>query len=253
MKTIKAKLFFALAIFTMPILNAQDNKSQAYWVHEHVVKLSMTSEYEAICKELTENMEKYNIQELSTIVSNTDDNRYLWVSPIENMAQIDKPVFATLAEKMGAEKMGNLFDRMDKCYDIEHNYIIHLDKELSYMPGGITQTPKGEDYRKFHYYHYVPGNKGTVQEKMRAIRKMYEQKGSKLNYRVYRSGFGTRGAFYMVAIAAKDAGDYAAKIARNNELMGEDWQNAYYDFMSALEEYEAFEGRMRPDMAYSPK
>lgn len=253
MKTIKAKLFFALAIFTMPILNAQDNKSQAYWVHEDVVKLSMTSEYEAICKELTENMKKYNIQELSTIVSNTDDNRYLWVSPIENMAQIDKPVFATLAEKMGAEKMGNLFDRMDKCYDIEHNYIIHLDKELSYMPGGITQTPKGEDYRKFHYYHYVPGNKGTVQEKMRAIRKMYEQKGSKLNYRVYRSGFGTRGAFYMVAIAAKDAGDYAAKIARNNELMGEDWQNAYYDFMSALEEYEAFEGRMRPDMAYSPK
>src|SRR5680860_1654275 len=108
MKRVKTTLLIALAILIMPILNAQDNKSQAYWVHEDVVKPSMTSEYEAICKELTENMKKYNIQELNAIVSNTADNRYLWVSPIENMAQIDKPVFATLSEKMGADKMGAL-------------------------------------------------------------------------------------------------------------------------------------------------
>lgn len=254
MRTLKLNFLIAALLLMLPCMAwTQDkNKSQAYWVHEDVVKPSMINEYETICKELTSNMKKYNIQELNVIVSNTDDNRYLWVSPIENMAQIDKPIFATLAQKMGAEAMGNLFDRMDKCYDIEQNYILHLDKELSYMPGGITQTPKGQDYRKFHYFHYVPGNEAVVKEKVKAIRSLFENMGSKLDYRVYRSGFGTRGAFYMVAIAAKDAADYESKINENNELMGDDWQNAYNDFMSSLEKYEAFEGRMRPDMAYSP-
>jgi uncharacterized protein with GYD domain len=252
MRTLKTTLIIVLALLAVPCISQDDSKSQAFWIHEDVVKPSMVSEYEAVCKELTDNMKKHNIQEMNSIVTNITDNRYLWVGPIENMAQLDKPLFATLAEKMGADKMGALFNRMDKCYDIEQNYVLHLDNELSYMPGGITQTPEGQDYRKFHYYHYTPGNRATVKEKVEAIKDLFESKGSKLNYRVYRSGFGTRGEFYMVAIAAKDASDYANKIAANNELMGEEWLNTYTDFTSSLEKYEAFEGRMRPDMAYSP-
>jgi hypothetical protein len=253
MKTIKTALLILLVLLVLPSeTKSQESKSQAFWVHEDVVKPSMVAEYETICKELTSNMKKHNIQEMNAIVTNTNDNRYLWVSPIENMAQIDKPIFATLSEKMGAEAMGALFDRMDKCYDIEQNYIIHLDKDLSYMPSGITQTPEGQDYRKFHYYHYTPGNSAVVKKKIQTIKNLFETKKSKLDYRVYGSGFGTRGAFYMVAIAAKDELDYATKIAANNELMGDEWRNAYSDFIGALEKYEAFEGRMRPDMAYAP-
>ncbi len=254
MKTKKLNFLLAILLLTpLALLQAQDNDtSQAFWVHEDVVKPSMISEYESTCKELTGNLKKYNIQNFNAIVSNTADNRYLWVSPINSMADIDRPVFKTLADKMGAEAMGELFDRMDQCYDIEQNYIIHLDKELSYMPSGITQTPEGQEYRKFHYYHYTPGNSAAVKNKVQAIKSLFESKGSQLDYRVYKSGFGTRGAFYMVAIAAKDAIDYATKITENNKLMGEEWQNTYSDFIASLEKYESFEGRMRPDMAYSP-
>ena len=253
MKTRKLTVLCTLLfIAVMGSLMAQNENSKAYWVHEDVVKPSMIGQYESICKELTDNMKKYNIQEFNVIVSNTSDNRYLWVSPISGMADIEKPLFKTLSEKMGAEKMDDLFNRMDKCYDIEQNYVIHLDKELSYMPSGITQTPEGQEYRKFHYFHYTPGNRAVVKEKVKAIKDLFESKGSKLEYRTYRSGFGTRGAFYMVAIAAKGAADYAEKIAANNELLGEEWQNTYTDFISSLEKYEAFEGGMRPDMGYAP-
>ncbi|RKN81683.1 hypothetical protein [Ulvibacterium marinum] len=252
MRTLKTTLIIVLALLAVPCISQEDSKSQAFWVHEDVVKPSMISEYETVCKELTDAMKTHNIQEMNSIVANLSDNRYLWVGPIENMAQLDKPLFATLAEKMGADKMGGLFDRMDKCYDIEQNYIIHLDKELSYMPGGITQTPEGQDYRKFHYFHYTPGNRAIVKKKVEDIKNLFTNKGSKLDYRVYRSGFGTRGEFYMVAIAAKDAADYANKISANNELMGEEWLKTYTDFTSTLEKYEAFEGNMRPDMAYAP-
>ncbi len=252
MRTQKFKLLFA-ALMLAPLfcMQGQDTESQAYWVHEDVVKPSMTAEYETVCKDLTANMKKHNIQDFNVIVSNTVDNRYLWVSPISAMADIDRPIFKTLSERMGAEAMGALFDKMDKCYDTEHNYVIHLDKELSYMPDGITQTPDGQDYRKFHYFHYTPANEDSVRERAASIKKLFESKGSKVHYRTYKSGFGNRGAFYLVAIAAKDAADYATKIAANNEMLGQEWQKIYGDFMASLSKYEAVEGQMRPDMAYS--
>ena len=253
MRTEKLKFLIALLLIVpLGLIQAQNSKSQAYWVHEDVVKPNMVGEYESIVKELVANMKKHNIQDVNMIVSNLVGARYLYVGPIENMAELDKSSFATLSEKMGAEAMGKLFDRMDKCYDIEQNYVIRLDKDLSYMPDGITQTPEGQDYRKFHYLHFAPGDRAMIKEKMKAIKDMFVQKGSKEYYRVYKSGFGTRGEFYMVAIAAKDAIHYATQTQENDALLGEDGKKTMGNLFSNLLKYEVFEGRMRPDMAYSP-
>lgn len=253
MKTQHLKPLLALLVFTISSgLNAQEKTSQAFWIHEDVVKPGMVSEYEAVCKELVDNMKKYNIQEMNSLVAQTLDNHYLWIGPIENMAQIDKPLFKTLAENMGEKEMGALFDRMDKCYDIEQNYVLTLDPELSYMPGGITQTPEGQPYRKFHYFHYTPGNRAAVIAKAKEIKKMFESNNSALDYRAYRSGFGVRGEYLMVAVAAKNAGDYAAKVEKNNEAMGEAWAQLYNEFMATLDDYQMVEGIMRPDMGYTP-
>ncbi len=255
MKTRHRRIFMAFlmagAMYTSQ--GQGDSSTQMYWIHEDVVKPGMVPQYEEICNEFTSNLKTHNIQDMSFLVTNTLDNRYLWISPISNMADIDKPMFATLSEKMGADNLKALFAKMDKCYDIEHNYVIQLDKELSYMPGGITQTPEGQNYRKFHYFRYAPSNKEAVREKGMAIKKMFEEKGSKLEYRVYQSGFGNRGEFYMVAIAAKDAADYEAKLNANNELLGEEWQKLFNDYMGTMIDYEIMEGWMRPDMAYSAK
>lgn len=245
-------LLVALSLFISGGLFAQEKKSKAYWVHEDVVKPSMVASYETVCKDLTSNLRKHNIQGFNAIVTNTADNRYLWVSPIASMADINYTAFNALSEKMGADAMTALFDKMDKSYDTEHDYVIHLDEELSYMPGGITQTPEGQDFRKFHYFHYTPSNEDAVREKSAAIKRLFESKGSKMHYRTYKGGFGTRGAFYMVAIAAKDAVDYATKTAENNALLGEEWGKMWGDFQASLLEYEIVEGQMRPDMAYSP-
>ena len=254
MRTLKTRLTsLFLLLLTGAIGLAQgESNSQAYWVHEDVVKPSKVADYESVCKEFTENLKKHNIQEISTIVTNTEDDRYLWVSPIASMADIDKPMFTTLMEKMGKEAFSNMFNRMDECYDVEQDYIIHLDKALSYMPEGITQTPEGENYRKFFYFHITPSNRAMVKKNMEAITNLFASKGSKFYYRVYKSGFGTRGEFYMVAAAAKNSADYSAKVTANNELLGDEWPKLYNELRSNLLKYEVFTGSMRPEMAYSP-
>ena len=254
MRTLKLKTLALTLLFMMPVLiSAQDdNKPQAYWIHEDVVKPGMVGEYEAVCKELIGHLKTHNIQDAGWIVTNTSDARYLYVSPIAGMGDLGKSPFPELAEKMGADKMGALFDRMDKCYDTEQDYVIYLDKELSYMPGGITQTPEGQNYRKFHYLHITPGNRAVVKEKMKAIKDLFAAKGSKMDYRVYKSGFGVRGEYYMVAIAAKDPLDHAQKGMANQQLLGEDGKKAMDALWENLLNYEEFTGQMRPDMAYSP-
>ncbi|MDX1314916.1 MAG: hypothetical protein R3356_05390 [Eudoraea sp.] len=253
MRTRKIKTLFLSLLFMVPVLLlAQDNSPMAYWVHEDVVKPGMASEYEEVSKELISNMKTHNIQGNGWIVTNTADGRYLYVGGIESMADLGKTPFPELAEKMGADKMGALFARMDKCYDTEHDYVIYLDEELSYMPGGITQTPEGQNYRRFHYLHYTPSNRAVVREKMKAIKDIFVAKGSKVDYRVYRSGFGNRGEFYMVAIAAKDPVDYAQSGMENQKLLGEEGQKAMGGLWENLLNYEEFAAQMRPDMAYSP-
>ena len=255
MKKIGTAMLLALLFMLSPaLISAQDEgKTQAYWIHEDQVKLSMVPEYEKVSKELIDNLKKHNIQDEGWLTSSTTDGRYLYISPIKNMADLDRPLFTSLAEKMGGDALGELFGRMDKCYDRHLNYVIRLDKELSYMPDGMTLTPEGENYRRFHYLHYAPGDAAKIKEGMKAIKDMFVAKGSKMHYRVYKNGFGAQGDFYMVAIAAKDGVEYEKKGAENDVLFGEDGPKTFGGVFGNLLKYEDIPGRMRPDMAYTPQ
>ena len=249
MKTIKS-LFIILILALLAPINSSAQKM--YRIHEDVVKPSHVVEYETVVGELLNLMKKHKLQNANWITSVTNNSHYLFIAPLENMGELDKPSFISeLADKEGSETITGLFNRMDKCYDTELDYIISLNEELTYMPEGITQTPEGENYREFHYVYVSPENRSLVKEKMKAIKSLYESKESKTYYRVYNSGFGTNGEYYMVAIAAKDAEDMAQKGKANQALFGDDGQKAMWEMYSNILKYEKIEAEMRADLAYS--
>lgn len=253
MKKFKTLMSLALALFFVSTIWAQEKKTQAFWIHEDHVMLSKTMEYEKISKELIDNLKKHDIQDEKWLAASTSDNRYMFIGAIDKMADLDRPLFATLSEKMGKEALGDLFGRMDKCYTKHVDYIVYLDHDLSYMPDGMTMTPEAQDHREFHYLNFSPGNAKAVKEHMKAVKKMFTDKGSKMHYRVYRSGFGTSGDFYMVAVAAKDDVDMAQRGKANDELFGEEGGKTFGALMSNLTKYKKYEGQMRPDLGYAPK
>ncbi len=251
MSRLKSGLLALTFLFAAPMW-AQTDASQAFWVHEDHVKPAVVDEYEAVGKKLVDNLKQHNIQDEQWITAQTDDFRYLYVGPIKNMADLDRPLFGSLAEKMGGESLGQLFSEMDQYYTTHFDYIIYLDTELSYMPSGISQTPEGQPYRKFYYLHTTPAMKDGLAKAMKGIRDLYESKGSKIEYRVYRSGFGAPNDFFMVAIAAEDAVNYAQNSVSNQALMGEDAKPVFDKAMDYVTKMETITGRMRPDLAYSP-
>jgi hypothetical protein len=236
-----------------PLALIAQEAPQMYWVHEDQVKPSMVMDYEKAAKQLVDNCMKHNIQTLGWITTATNDFRYLYVSPIATMADINYDGFKPLQEAMGEEAFGKMFSDMDKCYDSHGDYILMLNNDLTYMPEGMTQTPEGEDYRRFYYIRTTPEHNGMLKEKMKAIKDFYAEKNSKVHYRVYQSGFGSMENYYLVAIAAKDGVTYETMGDENDAILGEERHQLFGEMMKYVTSIDEVTGEMRPDLAYSPK
>lgn len=241
-------LFLSILCLTFNVSQAQ-NKS--YWVHQDNVKPSMVGEYEKIAKEFNAACKEHNAQ-TSWITATTDDFRYMYVTPIENMADLDKRPFADMAKAMG-DSFGDIFNRFNKCYNSHGGYIITMDEALTYMPDGFSQTQEGYNFRKYYYLYFTPENQKGLRDGMKAIKELFASKGSKSHYRVYRSGFGAMESYYMVAISYKDEIDAATKSKANDALLGDDRYETFNKAINYVTRMEEYSGQIRPDLAYSPK
>ena len=211
----------------------------------------MVGEYEKIANEFIAACKKHNAQ-TSWLTATTSDFRYMYVTPIENMAELDKDPYTEMAKAMG-DDFGDMFNRFNKCYDSHGSYIITMDEELTYMPDGISQTQEGQNYRKYIYLYYTPENHAKLKEGMKAVKEMFASKESKEHYRIYRSGFGIMESYYMVAISAKDEIDSATRGKANDELLGDGRHEVFANLMKYVSRFEELSREIRPDLGYSPK
>ncbi len=251
MKTQHISLFIMVILFLCPFTQqAQDNDSQAYWVHEDPVFPSMVADYEEYCSTLANNCKKYNVTEANWFTISTDDLRYFSISPIENMADLDKSRFSSLQKNMGEKEFNELFDNFDNCYDTHTDYIIHLDKELSYMPEGEQD---GFEFRKMQFWYSTPQNFQKVLDIAKNFKELYVKRGSKEYYSLYRSGFGANGQFIIVSISAKSAEDYEKIFETNKQLLGEERLPIYNELLKHVIKLETLDGYMRQDLSYSPE
>ncbi len=253
MKNLKIYSLLICALFLLPnlIQSQEDSKPQAYRIHEDRVKPSMVDKYEKLAVDLIANLKKHQITESSWITSVTENYKYLYVSPIDNMADLDKPLFSNLGEKMGEEALNNIFNEMNTCYDSHGNYILYLDKKLTYMPNGITQTPEGQNYRAYSYYYVTAENQANFWKAALAIKEYFIKINSKYYYRIYRGGFGIMDNYFLVVFSAKDAADYEKLSRENITLMGDGFKPLRTELLKYTEKYEKVRGQIRPDLGYS--
>jgi len=249
MKTLKNTILITF-VFCL-IFNFTLSQNKLYQVHQDNVKPSMVAEYEKIIKEYNVACKAHNVQ-TNWITATASDFRYMHITPIENMADLDINPFADMAKAMG-DAYGDIFKRFNKCYDSHGSYIITLEEGLTYMPEGISLTQEGKNFRKFFYLYYTPENQAKLKEGMKAIKELFTSKESKTYYRVYHSGFGNMESYYMVAISYKDEIDAATKSKANDELLGDDRYETFNKAINYVSRMEEFSGAIRTDLSYSSK
>lgn len=249
MKIFKTTIVLALILLLIPTLSYSQN-IQAFWVHEDQVKPGMSSEYESITKEFNE-ISKKNDFKANWSVAQMTNGKYLTITPIEKLGDIDDFSMAELSKKVGEEKFKSYFDRYNKCYDIHGSYVTLLNNDLSYMPDGMSTTQEGKEYRTWHIISVTPQNKAKMAENMKIVKDLFVSKKSKMHYRVYTNGFGQIGDRFVIVVSAKDELDMAQMSVENRKLLGPESKAKFDAVFNLASGYEEVTGRMRPDLSYS--
>ncbi|WP_296386948.1 hypothetical protein [Winogradskyella sp.] len=251
MKIFKTRFLILITVlFAFNLTNAQDEQPTMFAVHTDNVNFDMMPKYEQLAKQLKESCEKYKIKDVSWTAISVEDGRYVYVTPIKNMAELDENPMGDLAEKMGKEAMGKMFNEMDDCYDSHSNAVVHLKPELSYRPEGYST--QGKNHREYHFLYYSPKNAKEMKESMAKVKEMFKTKGVKNGYDVYHSGFGSEESYYMVSISGDDDLSIAQGGKENDELLGDDKGATFYNVIKLTTKYDQVEADVRPDLSYYP-
>ncbi len=251
---LKLKITGSIICLLMSIsIWAQEGENQAFWIHEDQVKPSMMNEYEKVSKDLVTACKENNVKDMQWSVASMYDGTYLSITPIENLGDVQNMNFEDLREKVGDDKFNKMFENFNKCYDNHGDYITVLIPNLSYMPDGLSMTTEGQDYRVWHRLDVTPANMQKVAGKLKELKDLYAANNSKMHYRIYRSGFGNVGDYYVAVISAKDAMDYATRSAENQELIGDAGRKLFDEMFEYVDAYTVKRGSMRPDLAYQPE
>ncbi len=250
----KLSFLFLLTLFlAINYSFAQDDDRQMFSVYEYEVKPDMVAQSEKFDKKLIALLDEHNCSGPNWITAQSMDNRFLYIEPISSMADLDKKDFKELADKMGKDALKE-FWKTSYAYEASHkSYVLSLDKSLSYMPEGIDITTPGEDFRRWDYFHLKADKYNEAEELATKIQKLFVEKKSKVAYRFYRSGFGTKGPFFMVASSAKNMADHSQKLMANREVMGPEFLDLYQQLMACCKKVDFVYGQMRPDLSRNAK
>lgn len=247
MKNQKTLLLTCVVLcLTMSISFAQ----QMYTVFQDNVKPSKVMDYEKIVKEFNKACEEHSV-ETQWMSASQDDFTYYYITPIENMAELDKKPMASMVKDMG-DTFTDMVNSIESCTTASGSYIMYGIDELSYKaPEGTDMS--NQNYRVWYELHYQSENKDKIKEAMKAIKTMFEEKGSKEYYNVYHSGFGTMENYYLVSVAAKDGIDSETRAKVNQDVLGPDRYETFNKLMAYLDEWVEHRGKMRPDLSYMPE
>jgi len=247
MKNLK-KLF--LTSLTFCLLTSLSFAQQMFIVFQDNVKPSKAVEYENAVKALNEAAAEHEV-DIEWYAASQDDFTYYYISPIENMAELDKKPMKEMAEAMG-DKFKEMMNNWDKCTTASGAYIMYKVDDLSYPAPEGTDT-SDQNYRAWYELHYHSMNQEKLEEGMKAVKAMFEEKGSTEYYNVYHTGFGTMENYYLVSVAAKDGIDSETRAEANQEVLGPDRYETFSKVMAYVDEWVEHRGRIRPDLSYIPK
>ena len=251
-KKITGSILLFLMSF-MGLLAQEEQDMQMFLVHEDRTKPAMAKKHETIDKELIGAMRQNEINDFSWITLVTEDFRYIYISPLDKMADLDKDPFASLSEKIGQRETKKIFDKFNDTYEEHGDYILILDKKLSYQPGGINTTPVGKNYRHITMYHYTPANAEKAEDLAERFLDLYTKKNSQMDYRLYGSGFGIMGSFFWVVTAAESPEDFERMREDNRQLFGQEGESLVDKLLQTVSRIEVIRGYIRPDLGYQPR
>lgn len=253
-KTFSFCLLFLL-LFSLQIYSQDENKTDLFVLHQDVVKIDKTEEYESSIKELFDLWKKHGMELTVKYASRSVDNKYNFLTPLDSYADLDKHdgYWENFAKKAGEETVGNLFKKMDETYVSHKNVIVKRNNELSYWPEDDRLKGQESKYLHFGYFQIKDGHMDEATKLMKEFKELMIKKNNKDGYTVWQSDIGGDLGQVVVVRWAKDAVDFHQASKTRNELVSEELKVLRKKFGAVLESYNNNSGKPMPEFTYSPE
>lgn len=252
MKTTRLTLIASILLCTMQWTIAQQNSNtQLLWIHEDHVLVDKTAEYIEVGEGFVKLMSENDFKGLNFTGFYQDDNTFMFVSFIENLAQLDKNPFADLAAKAGQEKTNAVMSGFGGKYNSHIDYIAIYHPDLSYKSEQLQE--EGNIYREWQFFYYNEINQDKMIGLAKEWKKLYEEKNIDVGYTMYTNGLGHEGPVIVVHRWAKNPVEMAQNNQKINELLGDEGRELWERTMKLGYRIEDKSGWLMPNLSYIPQ
>jgi hypothetical protein len=236
---------------------AQDDspRGQLISVHEDVVIPSTVERYEQAAKALSDMITKSGMTSISYTAASMDNFTYIYFSPVENLAAIDKmgESWSELEKKVGKQTFDNAMKGFDGCYPSHRNYLVRLRPDLSYNPGYGAGMADSMYYRSYDYYYIHPGMEEAAENVAKEWVALNKKVGMPDGYRLYSGSFGTDGPLFIVVQSARNAAEFGAQQAEWMKKAGDETMALMAKTWKVVRKFDTTRGRIRPELSAMPK
>lgn len=255
MKIKPMSVLLVVLLCVLPLTGAfsqEKPEGQLFAIHEDVVNPSRVADYEKAAKNLAALFEQHNINGMQYSAANSNDFVYIYISPVENYAGLDKmdAAFGELQQKMGEDAFNKAMNMFSDNYDRHRDYMVRLHPELSYKPEYGNNMADGMNFRHWNFYHVYPGKEAEIENIAMEWIDLLESKGIQQGYRLYTGGMGTDMPLVIVAHSALNATDFYTNEEKNMAALGEAGKKLMAKTMSITWKFESKDGMMRPDLSF---
>ena len=243
-------------VITLLLLNAtvslcQDtDKMNLMVIREDRVSPALTNDYEMALMDMTEFLSEKQINGFNYFAHLREDYIYTHVVPVDRLEDLENGLHAYVAKKINDPEFDLILDYLNDATEASRYYITQYRPELSYVPNDLDW---GDDntYRKWSYFYFEPGTDDKVENTLLAWKKLYNQKGIKMGFRVNSGIIGIEQSVYILTTWAESPLDYHQDLQAASELLGSDGGSMWTKMMSDVREVEVIEGWFLPQYSYT--
>jgi len=228
------------------------DKSNYIVIRNDVVKPSMTAQYEGALSDLSAFLEENKVKNANYLTQLEDNYHYSHVTFLDNLNDIEGGLGEYINGKKKSAAFSLIWESLNETIESYYFYVVKYMPELSYVPDGQNWLENNQ-YRRWNYYYFTPGTEEKAEQIIAAWKSLYEKKGVKNGFRIFKGVVGLERPVYVFTTWAADPLTYQQNLQENMKQLDEEGVQLWMAMMALVSKVETVEGWYLPQYSYQPE
>ena len=244
------KLHLLLALlFAASVAFAQENHNSMLIIHEDHVIISEEDAYWDVAANMKKMLEENNVKDMNYWAFRMNDGTYMFVSPTQSYAALDKNVWASVAEQVGAEKFQEVASGMAGKYLSHKDYMVNFHPDKSY---NMEDMNEADTYREWYFQYVYEDKMDEYNALLKEWHEAFTEADTPMGFGFYTNGFGMEGPVAVFMVWGENAIDVREKNSKTTELMDGKRAELWTRTKKLLYKLETRRGWLMEDLTHMP-